>query len=133
MKRALTLICVCLGIGAVAVPVATAGDGDGGRSDVARECAKLKKADRAAFRAVYGKHAMRKCIRGEEPTPDETTPREFKNAAQECRAERAEDPEVFQETYGNNRNKRNAFGKCVSGKVKNDGDDEYEEGEESTS
>jgi hypothetical protein len=41
-----------------------------------------------------------------------------RDAAQECRAERGDDPEAFQETYGTNANKRNAFGKCVSGKVK---------------
>ena len=61
---------------------------------------------------------MRNCIKGEPVDAGETTPAEFKNAAQECRAEREEDAEAFQETYGTNANKRNAFGKCVSGKVK---------------
>lgn len=50
----------------------------------------------------------------------ETTPAEFKNAAKECRAEREADPAAFEETYGANANRRNAFGKCVSGKVKDD-------------
>ena len=41
------------------------------------------------------------------------------NAARECRAEREEmGVEAFREQYGTNANKRNAFGKCVSGKVK---------------
>ena len=121
MKRAITIASVCLGIAAVGTPAATAGDGhkgNGGRSAVAKECAKMKKADRAAFKATYGKHAMRKCIKGEPVDTAETTPAEFKNAAQECRAERGDDPEAFQETYGTNGNKRNAFGKCISGKVK---------------
>jgi len=121
MKRAIAIACVGLGIAAVGFPAAAAGDGhngNGGRSAVAKECAKMKKADKAAFRATYGKHAMRKCIKGEPVETTETTPAEFKNAAKECRAEREADPEAFQETYGTNRNKRNAFGKCVSGKVK---------------
>src|SRR3712207_8914613 len=42
---------------------------------------------------------------------------EAKNAAQECRAERQADPSAFAEKYGTNRNKRNAFGKCVSSKA----------------
>jgi hypothetical protein len=41
-----------------------------------------------------------------------------KNAAQECKAERSEDPDAFKETYGENKNGKNAFGKCVSGKAK---------------
>jgi hypothetical protein len=47
----------------------------------------------------------------------------FKNAAKECAAERSDagfpaghDGKTFEEFYGTNRNKRNAFGKCVSSK-----------------
>jgi hypothetical protein len=123
MKRAITFASVCLGIAAIAAPAAMAdvgGTPNGGRSAIAKECAKLKKADRAAFKATFGKHAMRKCIKGEPVETSETTPAEFKNAAKECRAERAADPALFQETHGTNGNKRNAFGKCVSGKVKDD-------------
>ena len=41
-----------------------------------------------------------------------------KNAAKTCKAERAADPAAFKTKYGTNANKANAFGKCVSGKVK---------------
>ena len=44
---------------------------------------------------------------------------EQKNAAQECDAERGETQETrkaFEDKYGSNGNKRNAFGKCVSQK-----------------
>jgi hypothetical protein len=41
-----------------------------------------------------------------------------KNAAKECKAERTLDPAAFKANYGTNANKSNAFGKCVSGKVK---------------
>jgi hypothetical protein len=40
------------------------------------------------------------------------------NAAQDCRAEQGEvGDEAFAESYGTNHNNRNAFGKCVSGRV----------------
>lgn len=117
MRRATTLI---LAAAALAVPAVSASASDrapnanGGKSDIAEACASLKKADRQAFRATYGKHPMRACIKGEEPVADETTPREFRNAAKDCRAEREADVDAFKETYGKNRNGRNAFGKCVS-------------------
>jgi hypothetical protein len=41
-----------------------------------------------------------------------------KNAAKSCKAARALDPAAFKTNYGTNANKSNAFGKCVSGKVK---------------
>lgn len=121
MKRVALIAGLCLATGALVAPLASAANGERGKSEIARECAKLKKADRAAFRATYGKHAMRKCIRGNGPDASKVTPREFRNAAQECRAERAEDREAFQEAYGTNRNKRNALGKCVSTKVRDRG------------
>ncbi len=37
-----------------------------------------------------------------------------KNAAKACEAERAKDPVAFKIKYGTNKNKANAFGKCVS-------------------
>jgi hypothetical protein len=40
------------------------------------------------------------------------------NAAKACWAERKPDPAAFKAKYGTNANKSNAFGKCVSGKVK---------------
>ena len=49
----------------------------------------------------------------------------FKNAAKECAAEQsdpgfpaAHDGKSFEDFYGSNHNKRNAFGKCVSSKTK---------------
>ena len=50
-----------------------------------------------------------------------TTPEDRKNAAKECKAERGEDPatqEAFVLTYGNNKKGKNAFGKCVSQRAK---------------
>lgn len=120
MKRALATAMICAAA-LVGVSGAQAGDGgNGGKSEMAKACADLKKADKAAFKATYGKHAMRACIKGEEPAADETTPAEFKNAAKECRAEREADPAGFEETYGKNANRKNAFGKCASAKAQED-------------
>jgi hypothetical protein len=74
------------------------------------------RATREAFRGKY--HGFSRCVRQnavEEEAENETAQT---NAAKECKAERAEDPAAFRETHGTNKNGRNAFGKCVSGKAK---------------
>jgi hypothetical protein len=117
MKRLITIGCGCLCASLLAAAVATAGNATSdshAKNLAAKECASQKKADKAAFRATYGKHAMRNCIKG---TTDEVKA-ELKNAAKECKSERAADPDAFQQTWGSNHNGRNAFGKCVSSKVK---------------
>ena len=86
----------------------------------ARRCREERRTlGKEAFRAKYGdekgRKAMRNCKREELPEARA----DARNASQECRAERSElGAEAFREKYGTNRNKRNAFGKCVSGKVK---------------
>ena len=63
-----------------------------------------------AFVAKYGRPAQPNCVR-------QTMP-EARNAAQECRAERDDlGVDAFRENYGAPAGARNAFGKCVSGKV----------------
>jgi hypothetical protein len=86
---------------------------------------------RAAFREKYGtnankRNAFGKCVsqnakanRAEQDEEDAGEAEETTNAAQECdveRGETAESRKAFEEQYGTNRNKRNAFGKCVSQK-----------------
>jgi hypothetical protein len=56
--------------------------------------------------------AMKACIAKREPVVEE----DAQNAAQECKAERDADAAAFREKYGTNKNKKNAYGKCVSGK-----------------
>jgi hypothetical protein len=112
------------------------------RSKAAKQC----KAERAdpnfasthggkTFQQFYGtndngKNAYGKCVsatarelKAAEDADDEQEVQAFKNAAKECAAERADADfaadhggKTFEEFYGTNRNKRNAFGKCVSGK-----------------
>ena len=113
---------VALTVLAIAAPSAGAKPGgvpSHGSSEAAKLCAAQKQADSAAFKALWGKHAMRDCIRAGR-TADEVataTPEEIKNAAQTCRDERTLDPAAFAATYGTNDNDRNAFGQCVSTKV----------------
>jgi hypothetical protein len=117
LKRMITIGCVCLSASLLAASLASAGNGgsqDQARNLAAKQCAAEKKADKAAFRALYGKHAMRNCIKG---TADEVAD-ELKNAAKVCKAERAEDPDAFRETWGGNENGRNALGKCISSTVR---------------
>jgi hypothetical protein len=77
-----------------------------------------------------GKNAFGKCVsskarelKAAEDAQDKQEVKAFKNAAKECAAERADEGfpaghggKSFEEFYGTNRNKRNAFGKCVSSK-----------------
>jgi hypothetical protein len=51
------------------------------------------------------------------------------NAAQQCKSEREADEAGFEDKYGTNHNKRNAFGKCVSSKsdVENENDNEADD------
>ena len=117
MRRTLIIGTAALAIGLLYSSLALAGDGNGGSSAVARQCTQQQNADRAAFKAVYGDHAMRTCIRG----PLDASGSEFKNAAKECKGEREADAAAFQETYGSIHSKgHNALGKCVSSKVKED-------------
>jgi hypothetical protein len=104
------------------------------RKNAARECRDERgdtDASREAFRAAYGtnengSNAFGKCVsqkakaeRAEQDEEDAEEAEEQKNAAQECDAERGETQETrkaFEDKYGSNGNKRNAFGKCVSQK-----------------
>ena len=72
-----------------------------------------------AFRDLYApngkpKAAMGACL----VKQDTTTSTAAKNAAMACKVERGTTPEsiaAFETKYGTNPNKKNAFGKCVSG------------------
>ena len=85
--------------------------------------------DGKSFKEVYGNFG--KCVstkaREQKRAEDQDDAQEvqaFKNAAKECAAERsdpgfpaAHDGKSFEDFYGSNHNKRNAFGKCVSSKA----------------
>jgi hypothetical protein len=145
MKRAITIALTCTVAVLLPASVAAAGGGNGKEKNDAKKltskaCVAEKKAlkeelgakaGKAAFRAIYGKHAMRNCKKG---TAEEVETAQL-NASQECRAERDADPEAFAEQYGTNTpggekskgTNKNAFGKCVSGKVKEEVEDDVED------
>jgi hypothetical protein len=102
--------------------------------------AKACKAERAsmgveAFQKKYGtnknlRNAFGKCVssrsKEEKDQKDEDDDNDEKSsgAAKACKAERASmGAEAFAKKYGTNHNLKNAFGKCVSGKSKDEDDD----------
>ena len=99
------------------------------KTNASKECKAERGTDAAtqeAFALKYGtnkngKNAHGKCV--SQKTKEEAAERKAarESASKACRAERGDTPEskqAFAEKYGTNKNKRNAFGKCVSGKAK---------------
>lgn len=124
MKRLMTIGAACVLVLGLSAMSATAGEKPKPNNVAAKICQAEKRADRAAFNATYGdKHTMRECKRANREEAGEA----LKNASQECRAERDANPVLFAETYGANKNGKNAFGKCVSQKVKAEAAEEGEE------
>jgi hypothetical protein len=100
-------------------------------TDLAATACKTEKSEMGAkkFKLTYGAvksmaKAKKACL-AKNGVVAET---ELKNAAQECRAERdSAGVEAFNIQYGTNPNKKNAFGKCVSGKAKEATDEATED------
>jgi hypothetical protein len=76
--------------------------------------------DGKSFDEVYGtgpqhRQAFQNCVASKLQTATTEAQSDTKNAAKECKAERANMPAAdFRSKYGKNENDRNAFGKCVS-------------------
>jgi hypothetical protein len=99
-------------------------------TNAAKDCKAERDADREAFNEKYGtnankRNAFGKCVsqkakekEAAADAEDKQDAAEQKDAAKECDAERDADADAFREKYGTNANKRNAFGKCVSQKVR---------------
>jgi hypothetical protein len=69
-----------------------------------------------------GKNAFGKCVSSKATESVEDAQQATLNAAKKCKAERALGAQAFADNYGTNKNKRNAFGKCVSKYAKAQGD-----------
>jgi hypothetical protein len=102
------------------------------KQNASKECTAEEAADPAAFTQKYGtgKHganAHGKCVsqKAKSATAKAVNDQVENdvNAAKACKAERKADPTAFAEKYGSNKNKRNAFGKCVSAQAKAPKDD----------
>jgi hypothetical protein len=113
VKKHLIVAVACVGTLFAGVATSAAEQSDAAK-DAKALCVQQKQADKAAFEAVWGDNALRDCKRAARGEVAEAA----KNSAQECRAEEEADPAAFQETYGTNGNKKNAFGKCVSQKAR---------------
>ena len=92
-------------------------------SNAAKQCKDERTADPTAFDDKYGtgkkkSNALGRCVRQAAQTLTQDRVDAVTNAAKACKAERADDAAAFRDKYGTNHNKRNAFGKCVSQKVK---------------
>src|SRR3954464_3840624 len=97
------------------------------QKNAAKECKAERAADPAAFQTQYGtgknkKNAFGKCVsqkaRAKTKQAEQGQVKAEENAAKQCKDERTADPAAFQQKYGTNKNKKNAFGKCVSQKAK---------------
>jgi hypothetical protein len=106
---------------------------DEAKTNAAKECAAERDADEAAFQDKYGtgkskRNAYGKCVSGKAKAQTTETVEEQVDAdvsaAKTCKAERKADPAAFKAKYGTNKNKSNAFGKCVSATAKAQQDDE---------
>jgi hypothetical protein len=86
-------------------------------------CRAERAADAAAFATKYGtgkkrRNAFGRCVSSKARAAATARQSATINAARACRAERAAmGASAFATKYGTNRNKRNAFGRCVSQKV----------------
>jgi hypothetical protein len=105
------------------VRVMTAEEADN-RAWAVAACRAEREADPEAFKEEYGvgpnkRGAFGRCVASKRRAESREDVAEFKNAAKACKAEREEwGAEAFREEYAENENGRNAFGKCVSSKVK---------------
>jgi hypothetical protein len=94
------------------------------RSNAAAQCRTERSADPVAFATKYGTgpnhmNAFGNCVSTKAKAAAAAQVQATINAAKACWTERKADPAAFKAKYGTNANKSNAFGKCVSGKVKN--------------
>jgi hypothetical protein len=123
MRVKITLL-VALAAALLVAPQASAGPHGLAVKAAKAACrAELDTLGREGFRALYGAHPARTCMRQHMADAQDA----IRNASQECRAEREADPAKFAADYGENANGRNAFGKCVSRKVRQDMAEEVQE------
>jgi len=91
----------------------------------------------SAFKALYGtnknkSNAFGKCVSKQEKAQKAAHEDAAGTAPAKCRAERDADPDAFAQKYGTNKNKTNAFGKCVSQTAKADAEEAIAEHNEAT-
>jgi hypothetical protein len=85
-------------------------------------CSTEQQADPASFAVRYGtnrnrRNAFGKCVATHASQAIAAQQRTTVTAAKQCKTELHADPAGFAIKFGTNRNRRNAFGRCVSAKV----------------
>jgi hypothetical protein len=121
MNRRITA--VALLCGSLAIP-ATAGADEPSQANfknAAKYCKALKKASgEENFKAMFGgkKNAYGKCVSKAARRDAKQEDQAKSNASKQCKAEEAADSAAFRAKYGTGKNGRNAHGKCVSQKAK---------------
>ncbi|HEV7846782.1 MAG TPA: hypothetical protein VGO83_11040 [Thermoleophilaceae bacterium] len=123
MKKKLTLVAglaVALLVPAQAMAKPTPDKAD--KRAAKQECRTLRghsDATRKAFRTQYRNFAA--CVRAKAADEAQEEQTAHRNASRDCRDERETlGDEAFGTKYGTNANRRNAFGKCVSQKSRED-------------
>ena len=97
--------------------------------DLAKKSCKAQKAELSTkvFKQTYNAKSVAKAVKACAGVAEDTATEELENAARECKAEREADADAFAETYGVNKNGKNAYGKCVSSKAKEAVEEETDE------
>jgi deoxyribodipyrimidine photolyase len=122
-----TFLIAILGVAVLVLPAGAVAKPDTGDKHAAIKQCKAErgktKATHQAFKAKY--HSFSRCIRQNAAEEHAQKQAALKNAAKQCKAERADadfaathDGKTFQEFYGANKNGKNAYGKCVSTKAR---------------
>jgi hypothetical protein len=93
------------------------------RANAAARCSTERDADAAAFAAKYGqgpqhRNAFVRCVAMTAKAAAAAQVNATIKASKACWTERKANPTAFKANYGTNASKSNAFGKCVSAKVK---------------
>jgi hypothetical protein len=92
------------------------------KANASKQCDAEEAKDPQAFKAKYGtgkqgKNAHGRCVSQKAKENKAKADKRDQNqvtAAEQCKAEQSQDPNAFKQKYGTNKNRKNAFGKCVS-------------------
>lgn len=116
MRRIVWIVVVA----AMAAPAVALAHSSSGSSTAEKQCRTERQTMGAdTFKATYGtnknkSNAFGKCVshRTAQNTNDQNAAQT--SAESQCRSQETADPSAFEDKYGTNHNKSNAFGKCVS-------------------
>jgi hypothetical protein len=101
-------------------PASASAAGTPSAEGLAKASCKAQKAEMGAklFKRTYNAKSVAKAVKSCAGVTEDTAADALENAAKDCKAERDADAETFAMDYGTNANGKNAYGKCVSSKAK---------------